>query len=135
MPTKQAGTRRQGPRKLIAEGGGVRDERAAVVVDNTAQEAGGDEDAGAVRVVEQEAQPPARGELEPTADEGEAAAPPQPSKRKRKQDEDEAEVDRPPAHGVYRFTATDIDGEPHSLAQYAGQARALLRTPCLQGRI
>jgi hypothetical protein len=126
VPTKQAGTRRQGPRKLIADGGGVRDKQ--VVVDNTAlapaaaQEASGDEDAGVARVEEQEAQPPARAEPEPTADKGEAASPPQPSKRKRKQDDD-AE-DRPPAHGVYRFTATDIDGEAHSLAQYAGQARA-----------
>ena len=28
-----------------------------------------------------------------------------------------------PARGAYRFTAADVDGTPHPLAEYAGKAR------------
>ena len=31
-----------------------------------------------------------------------------------------------PARGAYRFTAADVDGTPHPLAEYAGKARAAL---------
>lgn len=105
--------RRSTPRRALIGDAGGKKGSAALTKKKAVKVAPAPAPAEALDEAEAEAEAPAEAEAEAAEGDGVAkeATPPA-----------AAQVALP-ARGAYRFTAADVDGTPHPLAEYAGKAR------------